>query len=334
MTKESFPTVTVIMPTFNRAHLVGHAIQSVLDQTYHDFELIVVDDGSTDNTEEVVQGFGDPRIRFIRHAGNRGAGAARNTGIRAALGKYIAFQDSDSEWLPHKLERQMAVFKLDGQNRLGLVLCDLIMASGSKGERILKPRMHRLTYEDLLYPAAHGVGTVAFLLKRDLTAPELHFDERLPALQDWELLLRVSRLCRIGYVAEPLARHYNYDEPHIHTARNVLEAHFVVRRKYAAELQARPKALSFSHWQIALNYYRLGEMGHVRLHLKAAIQAYPWHPFGYLNFATSVFGRQGFWLFLTVRRLLRLLREMVVAVTTFFMRLLKQRRAKEQEKQS
>ena len=332
MNKEVFPAVTVIIPTFNRAHFIGRAIQSVLNQTYHDFELIIVDDGSTDETEEIVQGFNDSRVSFIRHSRNSGAAAARNTGIKAARGKYIAFQDSDVEWLPQKLERQMEVFELDGRNRLGLVLCDIIAVS-SKGERILKPRMHKLNYEDLLYPAAHGVGTEAFLLKRDLTAPELHFDERLPALQDWELLFRISRVCYFGYVAEPLVRSYRHDGPHIHTARNVLEAHFKVRGKYAVELQARPKALSFSHWQIALNYYRLGQIDDVRLHLKAAIGAYPWHPVAYLNYTASLFGRRGFRLFLAVRRLLRMLREMVVAVPTFIARLLKRRRVKTQEAQ-
>lgn len=309
MTKESFPTVTVILPTFNRAHLVGRAIRSVLAQTYRDFELIIVDDGSTDNTEKFVHSLGDPRIRFIRHARTRGGSAARNTGIKVARGKYIAFQDSDAEWLPRKLERQMAVFERDGQNRLGLVLCDRIVV-GPEGEQILKPRVHRLTYENLLYPAAHGVGTEVFLLKRDLAAPELYFDERLPALQDWELMLRVSRICRIGYVAESLVRSYRHKGPHVHTTRNVLEAHFLVRYKYAAELKARPKALSFSHWQIALNYFRLGQMRDVRGHLKAAIKAYPWHPFGYLNFMASIFGRRGFGLFLAVRRLLHPLAEM------------------------
>lgn len=80
------PTVSVVIPTYNRAHLLGRAIQSVLNQTYHDFEIIVVDDGSTDNTEKVVKSFNDPRIHYIRHDQNRGGSAARNTGIKMARG--------------------------------------------------------------------------------------------------------------------------------------------------------------------------------------------------------------------------------------------------------
>jgi len=93
------PKVSVIIPTYNRAHLIGRAIQSVLNQTYQDFELIVVDDGSTDNTNEVIKEFSqkDKRILYIKHDKNKGGSAARNTGIKAARGEYIAFQDSDDE---------------------------------------------------------------------------------------------------------------------------------------------------------------------------------------------------------------------------------------------
>jgi len=94
---EKNPTVSVIIPTYNRAHTIGRAIKSVLNQTYQDFEIIVVDDGSTDNTEEVVKSFRDKRIRYIQHKKNKGAAAARNTGIKSAKGKYIAFQDSDDD---------------------------------------------------------------------------------------------------------------------------------------------------------------------------------------------------------------------------------------------
>ncbi|MFC2071734.1 glycosyltransferase family 2 protein [Chloroflexota bacterium] len=311
------PIVSVIIPTYNRAHLVGRSILSVLGQTYQGFELIVVDDSSTDDTEDVVHAFNDPRIRFIQHRQNRGANAARNTGLRAARGEYIAFQDSDDEWLPRKLERQMAMFEEDRQGTLGLVLCDRIVVS-ERGELRLTPRMHRLNYEELLlHPAAYGVGTVVFLVKKSLTAPELHFDEDLPALQDWDLLLRLSRLCRIGCVSEPLIRTYRHDGPQIHTPQNVLKAHFILRRKYATQMAAKPKAVSFSHWQIALNYYQLRQMGDVQGHLKAAIKAYPWQPMSYLNLAASVFGYRGFWLFIKLRRVFGLLAKSKIPLVAF-----------------
>jgi len=103
------PTVSVIIPTYNRAHMVGRAIQSVLNQMYKEFELIVVDDGSTDNTEEVVKGFGDERLRYIRLSEKSGGSAVpRNTGLKVARGEYIACLDDDDSWLDRdKLKAQV-----------------------------------------------------------------------------------------------------------------------------------------------------------------------------------------------------------------------------------
>ena len=107
------PTVSVIIPTYNRAHLIDRSIQSVLNQTYQDFELIVVDDRSTDNTEDIIRQFRekDKRIKYIKHDKNKGGSAARNTRIKNSVGKYIVFQDSDDEWFPEKLEKQMKIFE-------------------------------------------------------------------------------------------------------------------------------------------------------------------------------------------------------------------------------
>jgi len=116
------PTVSVIISTYNRAYLIDRFIQSVLNQTYQDFELIVVDDGSTDNTEDIIRQFQekDKRIKYIKHDKNKGGSAERNTGIKNSVGKYIAFQDSDDEWFPEKLEKQMEVFK-NTSSKVGVV---------------------------------------------------------------------------------------------------------------------------------------------------------------------------------------------------------------------
>ena len=96
------PIVSVIIPTYNRENLVSQAIQSVLNQTYRDFELIVVDDASIDNTQKIVNNFNDSRIRYICHKQNAGVSVAQNTGIAKARGEYIAFLDSDDEWFSEK----------------------------------------------------------------------------------------------------------------------------------------------------------------------------------------------------------------------------------------
>ena len=102
------PTVSVIIPEYNRSKLLSLAIESALNQTYQDLEIIVIDDGSTDNTKEVVEGFikQDSRVKYIQHENNKGASAARNTGIMSAKGEYIAFLDSDCQWMPEKIEKK------------------------------------------------------------------------------------------------------------------------------------------------------------------------------------------------------------------------------------
>lgn len=297
--------VSVILPTYNRAQLLGRSIRSVLSQTFSDFELIVVDDASTDNTEELVKSFQDPRIRFIRHHINRGASAARNTGINAAQGKYIAFEDSDDEWLPYKLERQMALFKQDKKGDLGLVLCE-VLAPGPHGEGNLVPQIQMMTYDNLLlHQADVGYSTIQFLIKRDLTKEELHFDEDLSTSEEWELLLRLVDLCRIDYVPEVLARIHTDSIDRMTNPNNALKSRLIILEKYNAELKKRPKALRSTYFDLAIRYYRANEaMSYVRRYLKAAIKARPAHPTAYVGLAFSALGRQGFWLFIKLQGVL------------------------------
>ena len=107
--KNSF--ISVIVPTYNRADLISETIESILNQTYKYFELIIVDDGSTDNTEEVIRKFKDSRIKYIKTDNWGGPARPRNTGIKKTKGEYIAFCDDDDIWLPKKLEKQIRVFK-------------------------------------------------------------------------------------------------------------------------------------------------------------------------------------------------------------------------------
>src|SRR6056297_2055943 len=107
------PLVSVNLTTYNRAHLLHRAIKSVLNQAYKNLEIIIVDDGSDDNTYEVLENLGknDNRINYIKHAKNRGNAAARNTALKNSSGEYIAFMDDDDEWIdPHKIEKQISIF--------------------------------------------------------------------------------------------------------------------------------------------------------------------------------------------------------------------------------
>ena len=105
------PKISVVIPTYNRAHLIKKAINSVFEQTYQDFEIVIIDDGSKDNTEEIVKSINDGRIRYIKHEKNKGEAGARNTGIENSKGEYIAFLDTDVTWSKDKLEKQLNILE-------------------------------------------------------------------------------------------------------------------------------------------------------------------------------------------------------------------------------
>lgn len=199
------PTVSVIIPTYNRAHMVGRAIQSVLNQTYQDFELIVVDDGSTDNTDEVVKGFDNERPRYIRYKENKGAQVARNTGLKAARGEYIALLDSDDEWLPEKLEKQINKFK-SVSNNVGLIYCGKTNINKKTGEILneIVPTERGDVFKNLINHNFTAGSTP--LIKKLCFIKAGYFDTELPAFQDYDLWLRISMHYKFNFVAENLVK--------------------------------------------------------------------------------------------------------------------------------
>jgi glycosyltransferase involved in cell wall biosynthesis len=207
------PTVSIVLPTHNRAALIGRSIRSVLNQTYRDFELIVVDDGSTDATMEEVQRIHDPRVHIIRIAENRGAGAARNVGIRHAAGPFIAFQDSDDEWVPVKLERHMRVFETCAPT-VGVVYSDMlrIRRDGSTHYH----RSPTITPGVLVDPRTrtyqvYKLGIQSTVIRRECFALSGAFNEAFPALEDLELFLRLSRYTQFHHLTTPLVNYYETD---------------------------------------------------------------------------------------------------------------------------
>lgn len=188
------PEVSVIIPVYNRARALQEAVASVLAQTWHDLEIVIVDDGGT----EALPDMGDARIRVIRHDRNRGAGAARNTGVREAQGNWIAFLDSDDLWLPEKLEKQME------RGGAGLVFCDALFRSTDRD--VLRALPREADWKKLV-ERGHGLNPGSTLLMRksvwDRVGP---FNESLRRLEDWDWLLRA---CDAGVdfdnVEQPLA---------------------------------------------------------------------------------------------------------------------------------
>jgi glycosyltransferase involved in cell wall biosynthesis len=206
-TGQSSVTVTVIIPTYNRAQVVGRAIRSVLEQNYHDFEILVVDDASTDATAEIVGSFDDRRIHYIRHEINRGGSAARNTAIRASRGEYLAFLDSDDEWLPQKLEKQLELFRTDPE-KVGIVHTGGLIVDSHPQQRVRTPVHRGYIFRDQLLSNKCG-STSLNMIRRDALAVAPGFDEELPAMQDHDFFLRISKHFLVDFVPDPLAKIYD-----------------------------------------------------------------------------------------------------------------------------
>ena len=181
--------VSVIIPTYNRAKKVCRAVGSVLDQTYRDFEVIVIDDASTDDTEERLREF-TGRIQVIRNHVNRGVSAARNRGINESGGRYIALLDSDDYWLPEKLKVQVEFFRQNPD----AVICQAKEIWIRKGKRVNPGQKHLKPSGDIFVPSLKLclVSPSAVMFKRSLLDEVGMFDETFPVCEDYDLWLRIA----------------------------------------------------------------------------------------------------------------------------------------------
>ena len=280
--KHSSPTVSVIIPTYNRAHLVGRAIRSVLAQTFQDLEVIVVDDCSTDDTAAVVADFDDPSILYLRHEVNRGVSSARNTGIRDAEGEYIAFLDSDDEWLPPKLEAQLKVFRQTKWPSLGIVLCGAHIVEDS---HILRtscqvPPQGGWGCEDVLRGNLGWLSPGTWMIRRTAFSSIPMFDETFKTYEDRDYLIGASQKCQLTSVSEPLVLLHTDGTDHLWQKNlgNALQGRLRLLDKHHAALARLPQLLSLFEYRAATLYYQLGDMRRFRHHLLKAIRAYPRNP--------------------------------------------------------
>lgn len=201
--------ISVIIPTFNSARFLSKAIKSALEQSYQNIEILVVDDGSTDETERIVKKWQkkDKRIRYLKHKKQKGLSAARNTGIGASKGKFIAFLDADDIWMEDKLEKQIKKIKKGAD----LVYSDAILIDeeGKKKKKTLweeikvMPRAGKdclkfLFQKNFIVPAS------SLILKKEIFKKIGGFDERLRSVEDYDFCLRiVAQGCKISYLNSP-----------------------------------------------------------------------------------------------------------------------------------
>lgn len=195
--------VSIIIPVFNRSGTIERSVRSVLFQTYKNFELIIVDDCSTDDSLSVIKKFKDDRIRLICHKENKGACAARNTGISLAHGDYIAFNDSDDEWRKNKLELQLECLH---RNNADVVFCQIKRHNYPGGDSIF-PSLKEgyIPYEKLIIKSKCSTQTI---LAKKKVFNKFLFDESLPRMQDYDFVIRSAREFKYFFIQECLVDVY------------------------------------------------------------------------------------------------------------------------------
>lgn len=286
------PMVSIVMPTYNRAHLIEKSIQSVLQQTYTNFELLIVDDGSIDNTEKVVQRCLDPRIRYIKCSKNMGANVVRNIGIKAAKCEYIAFQDSDDEWLPNKLEKQMILMEKSDE-KLGVVYTGFWRFEGDDKSYTPSTRVTHVEgniSQEIL--KENFVSTQTILVKKKCLEDVGLFDEKLPRLQDWELIIRLSKKYEFQYVKEGLVNVYHTENSITSTGNNVLyDAYETIINKNALNFEDS-KLLGRHYSSLGIWFIENDDFLKGRKYLFKAIKSDQFIGKYYLRFILAIFGER------------------------------------------
>jgi len=248
----SLPKVSVVIPTYNRAQFIVRALESVFAQTYKNYEIIVIDDGSTDDTPQVMKQF-DGRLNYIRKE-NGGSASACNRGIAESKGEYIAFLDSDDYWTPEKLAEQVKV--LDSQPKVGIVYSRMPIIN-EKGERLgTKPAgISGKNFKELL-EVWGDLPTSTVMTRRACFDKAGFFDPALKTMQDIDMWLRIARFYDLYEIEGKVLAYYFRHSEQITTSRiNVYEGLVKIYQKILKTFEDAPRELFVN--RIAMNRYTL-----------------------------------------------------------------------------
>lgn len=293
----SMPKTSIIIPTYQRPQQLRKAIESVLAQSFKDFELIVVDDASNDETEGVVRTFDDDRIIYMCHSSNRGGGAARNTGLKSAGGEYIAFLDDDDEWLPSKLAKQMEILEHSDPMVGGVYAGYFKVRYGT--EEVMKvtvPTKRGNIYQELLSQNCIG-STSLVLLKKECFQEIGMFDESLPSFQDYDLWIRISQKFNFEYVGEPLLKYYVHEKKVWNSPENLRKGLDIIVEKFGNATWKQRKFYGKQYNGLGVMYCFQGDLQKGRLAFNRAWTFNPYDIRSYMNYGFSIFGKSGFQFF-------------------------------------
>lgn len=248
--------VSVIIPTYNREKVLLRSIESVLQQTYANIEVIVVDDGSTDNTQKLLSSIDDPRLVVVQTSGKTGANNARNFGVKHAKGSLIAFQDSDDEWLLDKLQKQFDFLKKTGADAC---FCSftrttpsstLILPLADKRASMAKTP-ERVNIIDTL--RANAISTQTLLVKRDVFLALEGFETQIRNLEDWEFAVRLIERYQVAFIDEPLVNVYEQSDSISLDVPAIIQARKFFLKKFKPIYKRYPAL----HLRIIYDYYKI-----------------------------------------------------------------------------
>ncbi|MDQ0428874.1 glycosyltransferase involved in cell wall biosynthesis [Planomicrobium stackebrandtii] len=253
--------VSVIIPTYNRAELLKKAVKSLESQSHQNIEIIIIDDFSTDDTAQVVEKMNDDRIVYLKHDINKGGSEARNTGIKRATGRFIGFLDSDDQWLPDKLEKQLQLFK--DQPDVGVIYTGVqVVNENNQPTRKIVPA-HRGNILPKLFESNCIDTTSSVLVKREVLEQVEGFDAGLPSCQDWDLYIRLAQVTKFDFVKESMVLFYHHSGERITTnKKSVLNGHLSIFEKYKNMAKKQKKStfhrFTLNIWKVI---FRTGIVG-------------------------------------------------------------------------
>jgi glycosyltransferase involved in cell wall biosynthesis len=264
--------VSVIIPAYNREKTIERAINSVISQTYQNFEIIIVDDNSTDGTVSLIQKYenNEPRIHHLQHHKNLGAQAARNTGIKAARGEWIAFLDSDDEWLPNRIQ---AGLSLANEWGVYVVHSNCYLKEENTELKLLEgPLLSGNIYIDLL---EHPGPTFPGLLVRKECFEHIHYlDETIVSFQEWDTSIRLAKFYPFAYVEEPLFIYHLHKGDTISkdSKRRVEGWSQIVKKHHEEIIRVAGFDALLKHYQIlATQYYTIKDYQNYRFYYQEIV---------------------------------------------------------------
>ena len=288
------PSFSIVIPTYNRARLLPRALDSVLAQTFDDFELLVVDDASTDDTAAVAASYEDPRISYLRLEENGGVANARNAGIASARGTFVCFLDDDDEYLPRFLERTWEV--LGGATEsVGLSWCGVVWATASgeprDGGEIWQPEFGSREEAYLGFLAGRRIGTNCGLTLRrsSLEGMEL-FDPETDSAEDTDFLIRLVRRVDFAVVPHVLVKLHLQEASLRSDAGKRARAYRRILAKHRPALEAHPRLAAALHYKAGWLHLHAGRSAEGRRLLLSSLRRRPFQPKAWAMLLLSALG--------------------------------------------